>query len=249
MATKTTKTTPKISVKIWKPILEKLDKKFDAACLRRDAYLCRLLEAEVDYLDQEVSIPNSQASYDYVASQLDRLDRKLVSLALPPSLTARLNEICAKKRIVRDAFFNRLFLILAASPATIDRLFFSGIGPEWRADVWREWKDDGSSFQNGFYPLEANVDPFWAIRAGMDIYDDKSELVQHVDPTNGRVVRVKHEFEAFCPAESLYTTAFPKKLMSQNLLGMSCFMPDWQIPGHDAQTQMQKTLDELLGEL
>lgn len=249
MATKTTKTTPKISVKIWKPVLEKLDKKLDAACLRRDAYLGKLLESEIDYLDQEVSIPNSQASYDYVSGQLELLDRKLVSLALPPTLTARLNEICKRKLIVRDAFFNRLFLILAASPSAIDRLFFSGIGPEWRADVWREWKQDGSFFQNGFYPLEASVDPFWAIRAGIDIYADQSELVQHVDPTNGKVIRVKCEFEAVCPADSLYTTALPKKLLSQNLVGMSCFMPDWQIPGHDAQTQMQKTLDELLGEL
>ena len=33
------KTPPKISVKIWRPIIEKLDAKLDAACLRRDAYL------------------------------------------------------------------------------------------------------------------------------------------------------------------------------------------------------------------
>lgn len=249
MATKMTKTTPKISVKIWKPILEKLDKKLDAACLRRDAYLGKLLESEIDYLDQEISIPNSQASYDYVSGQLDQLDRKLVSLALPPSLTARLNEICARKRIVRDAFFNRLFLILAASPATIDRLFFSGIGKEWRTDVWMEWKHDGPFFQNGFYPLEASIDPFWAIRAGLDKYAEESDLVQQVDPTNGKLVRVKREFEALSPADSLYSTAFPMKVESQNLVGMSCFMPDWKIPGHDAQKQMQKTLDEILGEL
>ena len=104
MATKTLKTVPKISVKIWRPILDKLEAKIESACLRRDAYLAKVLEVELDWLDQEVSIPNSQASYDYVLERLDRLDRKLVSLALPQELTARLNDICSRKRIVRDAF-------------------------------------------------------------------------------------------------------------------------------------------------
>ena len=73
MATKTLKTVPKISVKIWRPILDKLDAKIESACLRRDAYLAKVLEVELDWLDQEVSIPNSQASYDYVLERLDRL--------------------------------------------------------------------------------------------------------------------------------------------------------------------------------
>jgi hypothetical protein len=30
-------------VKIWRPIIDKLDAKLDAACLRRDAYLAKLL--------------------------------------------------------------------------------------------------------------------------------------------------------------------------------------------------------------
>ncbi len=74
--------------------------------------------------DCEVSIPNSQASDDFVFEQLDTLDRKLVSLALPSELTSRLNEVCARKRIVRDAFFNRLFLLQCASPRLVDALLF-----------------------------------------------------------------------------------------------------------------------------
>ena len=110
MAAKILKTIPKISVKLWRPIIEKFDLKIEAACLRRDSYLNKVLEVELDWLDHEVSVPNSQASYEYVFSCLDQLDRKLVSLALSPQLTERLNEICSRKRIVRDAFFNRIFL-------------------------------------------------------------------------------------------------------------------------------------------
>ena len=102
MAIKTLKTVPKISVKIWRPILDKLEAKIESACLRRDAYLAKVLEVELDWLDQEVSIPNSQASYGHVLKRLDRLDRKLVSLALPPELTARLNDICCERTITDD---------------------------------------------------------------------------------------------------------------------------------------------------
>ena len=37
-----------ISVRIWRPILEKLEAKLEAACLRRDAYLRRVLELEIE---------------------------------------------------------------------------------------------------------------------------------------------------------------------------------------------------------
>ena len=120
MATKTLKTPPKISVKIWRPIIDKLDQKLDAACLRRDAYLNKVLENELPWLDSEVSLANSPAAQAFVAARLDQLDRKLVSLTLRPELIEQLNDICQRKRIVRDAFFNRLFLLLALKPKGID---------------------------------------------------------------------------------------------------------------------------------
>jgi hypothetical protein len=249
MTTKTLKTVPKISVKIWRPIIKKLDAKLEAACLRRDAYLNRVLEVELDRLDSEVSIPNSQASYNYISEKLDELDRKLVSLALPQDLTTRLNEICSRKRIVRDAFFNRLFLLLAAAPQTIDRLLFDGVGSEWRTDVWSEYKHDGQFFQNGIYPLEASIDPFWAIRAGLDMYNEGSEIEEHVDPVSGMTSRTKRVFETDSPADSLYATVFTMKVDGNDLLGLNCSLPDCLIPGHDAQKQLQRTLDEILGEL
>ena len=73
------KTAPKISVKIWEPIIKKLDTKLKSACLRRDAYLNKILEVELDWLDDEVSLPNSQDSYDFVFDRLQELKLKLVS--------------------------------------------------------------------------------------------------------------------------------------------------------------------------
>lgn len=248
METKLLKTVPKISVKIWRSIIDAFDKKIEAACLRRDAYLNKVLEVELNWLDEEVSIPNSQASYDYVLGQLDQLDRKLVSLALSPELTTRLNEICSRKRIVRDAFFNRLFLLLAASPKNIDKLF-SGLLDDWRTVVWSENKHDGPFFQNGFYPLEPTIDPFWAIRSGLNICADDGELEDYIEPTSGKSIRVTRNVTGIItPTYNLYTAVFVNKMRSSDkgLLGLSCYMPDWLIPGHEVEKEHSANLDEIL---
>ena len=249
MATKTLKTIPKISVKIWRPIIEKLGKKLDTACLRRDAYLVKVLETELNWLDLEVSIPNSKASYDHVFERLDQLDRKLVSLALPTELTQRLNEICTRKRIVRDAFFNRVFLLLAASPKVVDTLLFSDVGNEWRTEVWSENKHDGPFFQNGFYPLEPVIDPFWAVRCGLEMYASHAGLKDYVEPTSGKMIRVQTNLtDEPAPADSLYTMIFEQKVKGGDLHGLSCYFPDWRIPNHAAAEAHQAKLDELLGD-
>ena len=246
--TKNLKTTPKISVKIWRPIINKLDEKLDTACLRRDAYLAKVLAVELDHLDDEVSIPNTQASYDFVFSQLDAFDRKLVSLALPPELTSRLNEICARKRIVRDAFFNRLFLLLAAAPAIVDDLLFEDFANDWRRDVWSEYKHEGPFFQNGFYPLEPMVDPFWAVRCGMEMYAEKAGFEDYVEPISGKSIRITRDLGGVSiPVDSVYTTVFTKKSGANDLRGLSCYLPDRDIPGHDAEKAHQAKLDDLLG--
>ena len=249
MATKELKTTPKISVKIWRPILDKLDEKLESACLRRDAYLSKLLMSEVDMLDREVSIPNSQESADCVFRELDKLvDRKPVSLALPSEISARLNEVCAIKRIVRDAFFNRLFLLLAAKPSLIDELIFGTEAGKWRREVWRKAKSDETFFQDSFYPLGSIVDPFWAIRMGIKLYAEGEALEDYFEPTTGKTVKVSRDriTDTIEPAPSLYTTVFRKTFSDgTHLRGLSCYLPDWEVPGTDAEQTHRSILDEL----
>jgi len=237
---------PKISVKICRPFIHMLDQKVENACLRRDAYLSKVLEAELSRLDEEVSIPNSEDSRKFVAERLDLLDRKLVSLALRSELTARLDDICERKRIVRDAFFNRLFLLLAAPPKLLDALLFAeATAQDWRYKVWSEDRNEGPFYQNGFYPLAPVIDPFWALRAGIERCIEV-EAEDYIEPTSGKKVRVTRDLTgAPMPLPGVYTTVFVK----DKLLGMNCYMPDWHIPGHDAQKEVQAKTDELLAEL
>lgn len=251
MSKQNPKVVQKISVKLWKPIIEKFDAKIESACLRRDAYLAKVLERELDWLDQEVSMPNSQAAYNYVFEQLEGLDRKLVSLALPPDLTKRLTDICVRKRIVRDAFFNRLFLLLAASPKAVDLLLFGDCADRWRTEVWSEYRHDGPFFQNGFYPLEPMIDPFWAVRCGLEMFVQESGPTEEwVEPNSGNTVRIQRGLgNEPLPIDSLYTTVFEPKVSGHSLLGMSCYMPDWRIPGHEAEKTHQAKLDEIFSDL
>jgi hypothetical protein len=241
--------TAKISVKIWEPLIEKLDTKMEAACLRRDAYLTKLLKLELVRLEKEVSLPNSDAAFNFVSERLRRLHPKLVSLALPRDLTQQLDETCRRKQIVRDAFFNRLFLLLAASPRTIDTLLFRG-ERNWRHVVWNENKHNGLFFQRRFDPLEPATDPFWAIRDGMEIYARDDDLEDYVEPTSGRTVRVTRDTAgAVKPVDSLYTVVFDQKVQDHDLRGLNCYMPDWRIPGQAAEHEHQAKLDELLESL
>ena len=251
MATKTPKTVQKISVKIWRPMIGRLDEKMAQACLRRDAYLTKVIEVELERLDEQVSIPNSEAARNYVADRLDQLDRKLVSVALPPELTARINEICGRKRIVRDAFFNRLFFLLAAPPNVVEALLFHPEKrDEWRSRVWEERRNDGPFFQNGFYPMEPTIDPFWAIHTGMELDVDDAGLEEYLEPTSGKTIHVTRDLAGAAePVDSVYTRVFDQKVRDKDLLGLSCFMPDHRVPGHSAEQKHRAKVDELFAEL
>ena len=246
-APRSLKTTPKISVKIWRPILNKLDAKMDAACLRRDAYLAKLLAHELPRLDAEVSLPNSPAAHDFTFERLDALDRKLVSIALDPDLAGQLNAICDRKNIVRDAFFNRLFLMLTARPKAVDALFFPD-EPKWRTQVWQAEQHDGPFFERVFYPLEVVEDPFWAIRAGLALYGADAGAQDYDVPELGTRVRVACGVTGRPePLPALHTVFFDTKFEDgPDLLGLNCWVADWSIPGHEAQIQHAKALDELL---
>lgn len=239
---------PKTSVRIYSPIVKKLDEKMNAACLRRDAYLNKVLEIELNELDREVSLPNSVAAQSFIAERIGRLDRKLVSLALRPDLVKRLNDICARKRIVRDAFFNRLFLFLTASPKVIDRLLFPGVGGDWRAAVWSEHKHDLPLFDNTFYPLEQDIDPFVTIRTGLRLYNEGvEELYDHTNPATGELIRVAHNLNGdISPRDSFYTSILhDKQIKKIDLYGFNCYIPDWLIPDSPALLDYEKHFDAI----
>ena len=129
-------------------------------------------------------------------------------------------------------------------------LLFGDVGKSWRTEVWSEFKHEGPFFQNGFYPLEPSIDPFWAVRTGMEMFAAGAGLEDYVEPTNGSTICVQMSLTGEpMPADSLYSTIFEQKALGQDLFGLSCYMPDWRIPGSGAEQQHKAKLDEILGDL
>ena len=220
------------SVRLWGPIRERFDEALDRLGLKRDAYLNRVLETELAHLDAEVKQPNSREAQRFIADRLrDLKPSELVTLRLRRDLLDRMDASCARKRICRDAFFNRLLFLLTLPPKGIDLLFFDG-DSRWRTEVWNECKHDGPFFQNVFYPLDPVVDPFWTIRAGLGLL-----------PTD----------EDGEPREGVYTASLvgrkPQEASArpQVLTGLSCYLPDAAVRGTAENKATKKWLDELFG--
>ena len=245
MEAKDLKTPAKISVRIWEPLVKQFDLAIRDSCLRRDAYLDKVLEVELPYLDAEVCLPNSPVAHTYIAAKLDALERKLVSLTLREDLIAQVNAICERKRIVRDAFFNRLFMLLTAKSGVIDRLMFAG-DDEWRTEVWSERRNDGPFFDNCFSPLRGVIDPLWAIRTGLE--DDKEQLEEVPNPVGDGTIRVdRNAFHGgIRPPMRVYTVTWGQQFKDVDLSGFNCYMADWEVPGTPEQVAASKTLDDIL---
>lgn len=238
----------KITVQIWTTAARRLEETLRNAGFRRDAYLAKVLEGELDWLDDEVTIANSAAASNFVSTELAKLPRKAVTMRLPQALVERLADICQRKRIVRDAFFNRLFVLLAADPKIVDALY--GLEDGWRADLWRHHRDETSAFLDGaVFPLRVAHHPLWAIRMGFEIWNEASGLSEAwTDPESGREVRImRSTLGTPMPMPSVYATPFlqERKKAGFSFLGMSCYLPDHLVPGSYAKRQDDAFWDEL----
>ena len=160
----------KISIRIWQPALDRFNERVNSACLRRDAYLGKVLEHELDRLEiaSEFAHANSEAARQFIATRLDALPRKLVTLTLPEPLVQRLDEICARHRLVRDSFFNRLFFLLAARQSHLTHLFFDD-DTGWLHQVMERTDFSASAVADLLEPIPEFRDPFFAIRATRDL--------------------------------------------------------------------------------
>lgn len=242
------KTLRKITTRIWHTAFDRFEKRMDEQCLRRDLFLNRVMAIELEHLAKEVSIPNSEAAEAFVTDRLKQLDRKMISLAIRSDLADRLDAICSEKRIVRDAFLNRLILMLAAPPSLIDRLFFENVADEWKRELWNEDKESWLEyFSDTFYPLAQRIDPFWGMREALDMYATDMGIVEYTLP-NGRIVDAHEQQKGlFEPRISVYATFFDNRVLKDTeLFGLNTYVPDWRIPDHASELAYRRSLDDLV---
>ena len=148
----------KVLVNVYEPVIAIMKHKLDAACLKRDAYLDKALQIEAGFLREEVTTPNSDKAKSYIADNLKQLKLKPLNLLLSTETVELMNEVCKEKNIPRDAFINRVFLLLIASDTVIDALFYRVIRNNYywegrsEADGQSSW--EGCKYESIRYSMD-----------------------------------------------------------------------------------------------
>ncbi len=236
--------TTKVTTKIWRPALAAFSEKVESACLRRDAYIGKLLEFEIAHLEKEIPVANSSAAARFIADRLCELDRDMLTLAIPSSLSSKLTDLCRIRNIVRDAFFNRLIFLLAATPQQIDTLFFDGTS-DWHRNV--QVAIGPYDIAGGdVYPLRSPIDPFWAIRLGLECYGTDAPTLGEARNDDGGAKGVVENFGDYQLQEGIYSTTFKGRWTDGSLIGgLNCWLPDWLLPNSEESFRRKQRLEDL----
>lgn len=106
----------KITVKIYEPLLRDFDRQLDKLFIKRDAFLNAMIQKEVLHLayDMEGNRLTLRAKR-YIAGELKRMGTTPVNVVVEKSTADALNSVVDATNLVRDAFMNRLIMLLRSS--------------------------------------------------------------------------------------------------------------------------------------
>ncbi|MBK6630053.1 MAG: hypothetical protein IPG33_02880 [Betaproteobacteria bacterium] len=151
----------KITAKIYAPQLHDFNRQIDVLCIKRDAFLNKVINYELDHLAADMAGKRlSPEAKKFISRELKRMGTVPVNMVVGKLVAKRLNEIVETSNLVRDAFINRLLLLLRSSPKLLDYLDL----PEFVTD---------SSFTSIVQPMptgplqaikEVNSDPLFYLR-------------------------------------------------------------------------------------
>jgi len=173
----------KILVNVYSPLSRLLTDRLNDACLKRDAYLDLVLQNECQFLKAEIE-KNSDEVKKYISKKIKKLNTTPVSLSLNTDTVKTLNEICEDKNLPRDAFINRVFLLLVSTPEMLKALF-----PDLVKAIDNNVYAADSSNEMWFH-IRPNVistikefvktSPFWLLRACIDYHNTEEIKLEKV---------------------------------------------------------------------
>jgi len=113
--------TTKITVKLYEPLLDNFTKQMESAFLKRDAFLNHVIRGELAYLEREMTgLRQSSVARLHVSRSLKRLGTKTVNITVDKEVAARLKAVVEESNMVRDAFLNRLIMLLRSTDEVLD---------------------------------------------------------------------------------------------------------------------------------
>ena len=232
MATKTIPRT-KLTVRIWGHLFNLLEEWVEACGFRRDTFLEKIIGHEVGLLGDELPQSNSDAARAHIEHHLKLMFKsghKQMSLSMSADVAEELASICKDKNVPREAFLNRLIMLLVEKPEFLDRHFFGlydvNDARSLRIDVTNEY-GQSAELESRFAPLPmiaaVVADPFGLYRAMLEI-------------------RSVEQGKSY----TLYGLQMPHP----SLLGLNCYLPDDSVPGtpeFNAAKSAEKEMEDLIG--
>jgi hypothetical protein len=205
-----------------------LDARTADISLRRDALLEGVIAHEIAYLVEDLPTPNSDAARSHIEHHLKLLlqgSSKQVSLTLSPETAEKLEAACKEKNVPREAFLNRVILLLVAKPGFVDAALF-GLDRMAAHEIRTEIKHEYSlnlELENGFAPLpmiaDILADPFWGYRA----------MTEKVSKDAGENY-----------------TFYGMHFHQESYLGLNCHIPDHLVPGTKAYIAANEEFESLV---
>lgn len=109
--------TAQITVQPTRKLAESFSESVELAFLRRDAWLNHILSAELPRIKAELAgHVNSAAARKFIEAQAAGRERAAMTISLDRSTADQIRALCDEHGVVRDALFNRLFLLLTLPP-------------------------------------------------------------------------------------------------------------------------------------
>lgn len=141
----------KITVKIYEPLLKGFDLQLDKLFVKRDAFLNAMIKEEVQHLANDMEGKRlTLRTKRYISGELRRMGTKPVNVVVDKATAEALNSVVDAANLVRDAFINRLIILLRSSAPLLKYLEL----PEFIT---------GSEFDSGVEPMPTS--PMRALEA------------------------------------------------------------------------------------
>lgn len=113
----------KITAKIYEPLLYGFNKQLTSLHLKRDSFVNAMIKSEIKHLAKDVKGKKlSIKAKRYISGELKRMGTVTVNIVVDKETADSLSVVVENSNIVRDAFLNRLIMLLRASDALLKTL-------------------------------------------------------------------------------------------------------------------------------
>lgn len=246
MSAERTKT--KITMTIWDDLFNHFSKRLDSCFIKRDAFLNHAIRVEVDHLTKGLAgLKNSPEAKKYISASLKGMGTKTINVVVDKEVAEALNKVVKKHNLVRDAFINRLLLLLSFPQPAIKYFF----GVELRSEISVHDEHKTTYHDMGELPRtfgdaleEIQKSPNFYIQEELNIHFDSTDLEGNIYLKNLDMYPIE--------AIQKHSSDRTRKILGtlhDNLSALSCYLDDVNVPGTDAyksaHTKANQTLDDL----